>query len=562
MHRLHWLLVGISLSLTLVGWYVSNKHLNNLAEDRFLIEKNISIELIKERMQIYENALWAGNSFIDNLEGNITYPKWLKYSNKLLIHNNYPGINGIGVIFNIKPDELNPYLKREQKWRPDFKLHPDHTESEFWPITYIEPANSNRAAIGLDVAFETNRYSAIKKARDTGTTQATAPITLVQDAKMTPGFLLYAPFYKKGLQSNSVNDRRKLIDGVVYAPFISSKLVKGVLGTRHRNRSVSILIEDNNDLIYQDDPDTADPSPLFNSTTKVEIYGREWSFQVDSNMRFRETTASNQPLLILFGGVLISSLLFYFLILLSKANKKALSYADQMTAELQIKSDLLEKSNADLDQFAYVASHDLRSPLNAINKVVGWIEDDIGDKIPEDSKAHLQLLRNRTDRMINLLNDLLSYARIGKINLSSEPLELKALCNNIFESLEHTDSFLISVKETELNLPRIPFELVMRNLISNALKHHDKNNGTINVSAEKQTSGYFITVKDNGPGIPPEMHDKALQMFQTLKPRDKVEGSGMGLSIVSKMIKCYGGEISIDSDGIRSTSIDIYWPIS
>jgi signal transduction histidine kinase len=233
-----------------------------------------------------------------------------------------------------------------------------------------------------------------------------------------------------------------------------------------------------------------------------------------------------------------------------------------MTAELQIKSDLLEKSNADLDQFAYVASHDLRSPLNAINKVVGWIEDDIGDKIPEDSKAHLQLLRNRTDRMINLLNDLLSYARIGKINLSSEPLELKALCNNIFESLEHTDSFLISVKETELNLPRIPFELVMRNLISNALKHHDKNNGTINVSAEKQTSGYFITVKDNGPGIPPEMHDKALQMFQTLKPRDKVEGSGMGLSIVSKMIKCYGGEISIDSDGIRSTSIDIYWPIS
>lgn len=351
MHTAHWLFVGISFALTFAAWYMSKEQVYRAANDRFLIEKKLTIELIQERMQLYENALWAGNSFIDSLGGNITRPQWQKYANRLQIDRVYPGINGIGVIFNIQPSELKPFLERERKWRPDFELHPAHTKSELWPITYIEPDHANNEAIGLDVAFETNRYTAIKAARDTGLTQASGPVTLVQDAKKTPGFLLYAPFYKEGRQPNSVEARRESILGVIYAPFITQKLVRGVLGPRHRQ--VSVSIRDKGDLLYRDDLDDADPNPQFQSTTNVAMYGREWSFRVDSNSRFREAASSSQPLLILLGGILINSLLFALLIFLTKANRKALSYADQVTKELRIKTSRLGQLNEKLERFAH-----------------------------------------------------------------------------------------------------------------------------------------------------------------------------------------------------------------
>jgi diguanylate cyclase (GGDEF)-like protein len=348
-HKVHWFFVGLSFALTFAAWYISKEQVYNSANDRFLIEKNLTIELIQERMQLYENALLAGNSFIDSLGGNITYPQWKNYTNRLQIDRVYPGINGIGVIFNIQPSELDGYLEREREWRPDFNLHPVHAQPEFWPITYIEPEDSNNQAIGLDMAFETNRYTAIKKARDTGLTQASGPITLVQDLKKTSGFLLYAPFYKEGLRPSSVDMRRESILGVIYAPFIMQKLIKGVV--MPRQRQVSISIQDQDDVLYQDD--LVDADPLFESTTSIEMYGREWSFQIDSNSRFREAVSSSQPLLILFGGILINSLLFALLVFLTKANKKALFYADQVTKELRTKTRHLGQMNENLERFAH-----------------------------------------------------------------------------------------------------------------------------------------------------------------------------------------------------------------
>jgi len=351
MHKVHWLFVGLSFALTFAAWYLSKEQVYNAANDLFLIEKKLTINLIQERMQLYENALWAGNSFIDSLGGNITYPQWKKYTNRLQIDRIYPGINGIGVIFNIQPDELKLFLERERKWRPDFELHPAHTQSEFWPTTYIEPNDANNEAIGLDMAFETVRYIAIKKARDTGLTQASGPITLVQDAQKTTGFLLYAPFYKDGLQPNSVNARRESILGVIYAPFITNKLIQGILGSRQRQ--VSIGIQDNDDLLYQDNLDDVDPNPMFKSSTNVVMYGREWSFKVDSNSSFREAALSRQPLWVLIVGIVINTLLVALLVFLTKANKKALSYADQVTKELRIKSQHLGQMNENLERFAH-----------------------------------------------------------------------------------------------------------------------------------------------------------------------------------------------------------------
>ena len=233
-----------------------------------------------------------------------------------------------------------------------------------------------------------------------------------------------------------------------------------------------------------------------------------------------------------------------------------------LTSELQEKNTALEKSNADLDQFAYVASHDLKSPLNAIKKIALWLEEDCGEILPVDSREHLSLLVSRTDRMAKLLDDLLAYSRVGSYQYQQETISLKTVVTGIFEMLNDSGRFAVTCDDYNLCIPRVPFELVLRNLLSNAIKHHDKPEGKISVTLEVQGENYRVCVNDNGPGIPVDMHEKVLEMFQTLKPRDQVEGSGMGLALVKKVVEHYGGSLQHEISVWGGTSAVFMWPTS
>ena len=160
----------------------------------------------------------------------------------------YPGINGIGVIYYVPPAQLAQHLEAQQRTRPDYHLRPPHDQNEYWPITYIEPVNINGPAVGLDMAHEANRFSAARKARDTGTAQITGPIVLAQDQEKTPGFLFFAPFYKKDLPKIPTDARD--FRGLVYAPFVVKKLMQGVLA--YERRHVGFKLTDKQDVIYNE----------------------------------------------------------------------------------------------------------------------------------------------------------------------------------------------------------------------------------------------------------------------------------------------------------------------
>ncbi|MBL4908329.1 MAG: CHASE domain-containing protein [Sneathiella sp.] len=562
MHWAHWSVVFLSIILTIGAWYFAKDQVNEKNREKFFREANQVIELVIERMNLYENALWSAAAFIDANNGEINYEDWLTYSQSLNIENTYPGVNGIGIIHSIKPENLESYIAKERKTRPNYSVHPEHKEAENWPITLIEPALPNKNAIGLDMAFETNRYTSIKKARDTGTAQLTGPITLVQDAKKTPGFLLYVPFYKGTEDPQNQDERREQIVGVTYAPFIMYKLMQGTL--QREKRHVNITITDGDDLLFNDnhsgDGAGQDSEPLFRKVEKIELYGRMWKFDIRTNLSFREANANNQPYFILFGGVIIDFLLLGLFIFLSRANRHALIYADQMTEELHIKTRHLEKSNKDLEQFSYLASHDLKSPLNAIKQLVSWIKEDCIEILPKNSKHHLTLLTQRSERMIKLLNDLLDYSRLDKLEHSNETINLKQTSADVFEMYESNNNFKITVPDVVIDIPRIPFEMVLRNLISNAIKHHDEGKGKIEINYEALVDMHKIRVSDDGPGIPENLQAKAMEMFQTLQPRDKVEGSGMGLAIVNKIVDQYSGSVSIEPGTERGLAIVILWP--
>ncbi len=224
----------------------------------------------------------------------------------------------------------------------------------------------------------------------------------------------------------------------------------------------------------------------------------------------------------------------------------------------------LERSNKDLDTFAYVASHDLKSPLRGINQLASWITEDMQDNLPPSVDKHLQLMRSRITRMERLLDDLLSYSRVGRVENKIGKVNVADTVRDLFALATPPPGFKLVLGDDlpVLTTPVAPFEQVVRNLLANAVKHHDKHEGTIEFSAQYDGEGarYLFSVRDDGPGIPPEFHQRVFNMFQTLKPRDEMEGSGMGLAFVKKVVENYGGVVNIESDGVRGALFRFSWP--
>ena len=219
----------------------------------------------------------------------------------------------------------------------------------------------------------------------------------------------------------------------------------------------------------------------------------------------------------------------------------------------------LKRSNVELDTFAYVASHDLKAPLRGIRSLAQWIEMDVEETASEETMGNLRLLKNRVDR----LDSLLTYSRIGRKTNLVEKVNLGQLVAEITEYLAPDPGFIIACQDgmTTLSTPKAPLEQVLLNLVSNAIKHHDLGSGKVIVSAQDRGEMVEFRVEDDGPGIPTEFHGRIFQMFQTLKPRDQVEGSGMGLAIVKKTIESFGGHIQVESlPSGRGTAFVFSWP--
>ena len=210
----------------------------------------------------------------------------------------------------------------------------------------------------------------------------------------------------------------------------------------------------------------------------------------------------------------------------------------------------LQRSNGDLRTFAYVASHDLRSPLRAIRDLATWTIEDAGDALPPDCRENLDLMLSRVDRMSRLLADLLDYAQAGNVEASSAQLDLAERVAHLGDLVDPTGKFTIHVDAgpEELATHITPLDQILLNLLTNAIKHHDKPHGQIWVKATSLNRRIHITVRDDGPGIPGKYHDRIFELFQTLKSRDQVEGSGLGLAIVVRLVGLYGGTIFVASD--------------
>jgi signal transduction histidine kinase len=232
--------------------------------------------------------------------------------------------------------------------------------------------------------------------------------------------------------------------------------------------------------------------------------------------------------------------------------------------ELLRYTQALERSNEELDAFAYAASHDLKAPLRVIENASKWLEEDLEPHLTAETREHMSLLRSRVRRMERLLDDLLEYSRIGRETdpLSEETIDAAVLVENILAMLVPPEGFTVDLHSSlvGIKVTRMPLEEILINLISNAIKHHDKKIGRIEIFVEDLGPHYRFSVKDDGPGIPAQFHEKIFRMFQTLKPRDKVEGSGMGLALARKHVEVSGGELKLESTPGAGSTFSFTWP--
>ena len=216
-----------------------------------------------------------------------------------------------------------------------------------------------------------------------------------------------------------------------------------------------------------------------------------------------------------------------------------------MERDLREKSSDLSRSNHDLEQFAYVASHDLKAPLRAIEVLVDWLSEDLQGFDKGDVQENLGLLKQRTGRLHRLLDDLLEYSRAGRSPGEIRTIDVRQMVEDVGILLAPPSGMKVVA---DASLPTLttwhaPLEQVLRNLVNNAIKHHPTKQGLVRIFAEQCGDDLVMAVEDDGAGIPEKYAEKVFQMFQTLKPRDEVEGSGMGLAIVKRIVEWQGGRV-------------------
>jgi len=224
----------------------------------------------------------------------------------------------------------------------------------------------------------------------------------------------------------------------------------------------------------------------------------------------------------------------------------------------------LSRSNTELQEFAYVVSHDLKAPLRAVSLLADWIIDDIKGNAGPETLENLRLMGQRVGRLAMLLDGLLSYTRVGHSHAPVQLVDIRALVAEIVQSIAPPSGFSVRFEGDApvINSPRPPLEHVLQNLISNAIKHHDREAGEVVVSAVMRDGSIEFCISDDGPGIAPAFHKRVFTIFQTLSSRDDHEASGLGLSIVQKTVERLGKKVWIESEPPRRGSRFFFtWPV-
>jgi PAS domain S-box-containing protein len=230
--------------------------------------------------------------------------------------------------------------------------------------------------------------------------------------------------------------------------------------------------------------------------------------------------------------------------------KEAQKNLEKLNMELKSSVRGLSQANKQLEEFAYIAAHDLKRPLRGIGTLADWLIRDYADKFDDAGKEQVRLLNKRAKQMSALIDSIQQYSMLGQSSQKKQKADLNEVLSEVISVVAPPENIEIII---ENELPVLMCEKnhimqIFQNLLSNAIKYMDKPIGQIKVSCAEEDYFWKFSVADNGPGINNRHTEKIFKIFQTLSPRDGIESTGIGLSIVKKLVELNNGKVWVESD--------------
>lgn len=425
----------------------------------------------------------------------------------------------------------------------------------YFPVYYVNPLERNKMALGFDLYSNSIRRETLEKSLDNGSVEGSSRITLVQENKNGPGFLVFYPHYRGNVVPETVEKRREMFQGFALGVYLIEVLIKEVIqGEMVPGLSLAVYegnqIDEKNRL-YGDLIANSEMELIF----PVNVSGRSWLLVWQAEDRFKGGLSFKFPL-VASGGVFV---LIFLLAIIFEMN---LIKTKIIEKEVRKRTAELKRANSDLEKFASIASHDLKAPLRGISHLSSWIKDDLGDNIPTQVRKNLDRLSETVINMDALIKGILDYSKAGKsiselktVNVDSlikEILEIPGMGNEVDVEIQPG----LPVIQTDL----IKLKQVFLNLISNAIKHNKSPKKKLVISSKKKGNFYEFKVADNGPGVEPKYHEKIFQMFETLRPKSENDNTGVGLPIVKKLVEEANGSIKVESVEGGGAAFVFLWP--
>jgi len=552
-----------SLLLTALAWYYVRENVRAQNEVRFNETVQAAQEAIDRRTDAYVDAMFGARGlFVASEE--VRREEWAGYVRGIRPAERFEGLQALGYAEYIAPAEREEFVREAEEQglpglRPD--LDPGGERPRYFPLAFVEPLDpANRSQINYDLYTLPEHRAAMNRARDDDRPVATsrtyvlteAPPGSAADLSLKPGFAVYLPIYERGEPQETVEERRRALDGFVVGTFRMDGLLSSLLrGTFDPSVDFEVYDGQNmaeSSLLYDDDgvrrAGVERQAPGYSSTTSTEVAGRQWTLYFRALPGFEAGAANRLPLFVLLSGVGISVLLFLIVWMLVRSR----DHAERASVDLEDANRKLEGANQELEAFSYSVSHDLRAPLRTIDGFSRILQEDYGDDLDEDGKDYLGRVRNASQHMGNLIDDLLDLSRVTRSPLRREPVDLSAVAAEIAGNLKGSDpgrnvEFDIEpglVAEGDANLLSVALE----NLLGNAWKFTSKKeSATIEFGVETSGGETAYFVRDDGAGFDMAYAGKLFGAFQRLHMTEEFEGTGIGLATVQRIVHRHGGRV-------------------
>ena len=433
----------------------------------------------------------------------------------------------------------------------------------YFPVFYVNPYIGNETAPGFDIASDDARRQSLMKSAEEALPFVTAGVRAVQSDIIGRNFLVFLPQYEN--VNRMIVDGQNNLRGFVLGVFSLSDIFNTHVIDEFSPVGIEITLMDvtpnaiHDPVLHVHSADLGGEvdESLYYEKKLPDVWGRQWSMVARPTTNYVSEESTLTSVVVFWGGVILTLILSMYIMEISRQAKIIQQTVVNRTKELSHLTDELSRSNRDLEQFAYVASHDLQEPLRMVASFTQLLEKQYGNQLDEKAKGYIDYAVDGSKRMQRLIDDLLQFSRVGRNEMRLSKVDL----NDVFDNICSNLVLLIKRTHAKINYQSLPvlqadesqMVLLFQNFITNAIKF-TKGNPVVSITAEERDDGWKFTVQDNGIGIDKKYFDKVFVIFQRLHTREEFEGTGVGLAICKRIVGNYGGNLEVESEVGKGTS--------